>query len=249
MNIDIELGHYYIKELRIDSLFSHYARYIERGVNRAQIYLQKGGATISYSILIDDMDIDVTNEEREQWLSWARDLLNTHKVGDCRIVFESWLYPLASIVMNNLRANYVFTDQECKYLSLVTQDPLLWAHETLVKPKPIKQAFLSRINDKSVNKFEKPGQSQFLIPLYTPNNSLRPYGCSLLTAAWYLNRLGVDEFSIVESPLEPDQVAKRIVNVLPVKFLKSEGFAIDILNLASSTRIRKAAKKIEYLVI
>lgn len=71
----------------------------------------------------------------------------------------------------------------------------------------------------------------------------RPFGCSLLTAVWYLSRLGVDGFAT--SNVRPN----RLVNILPIKYLKSEGFTFDLLKISSAARVRKAAERIEYILL
>ena len=147
-----------------------------------------------------------------------------------------------------MRPNVLTMDRDQLYLNITTDDRLLWAEENLRPMKSIKRIFLEAVLDA-----EEDGQgeettdrhkSRYWVPMRTHTPTGDVYSCSLLTAVWYLHRLGVEGF-IDENIGRP----RQLVNILPVKYLKSEGIALDIINLCKATRIRKARKKIHYIFL
>lgn len=243
-NVDIELCHFYLGELlegppEIDTEF------IERGVRRAAAY-HASGDSVRFSVLIDDLGEPFTEGQKEQGIQFVRETLASSGVSEAEIFLESQMEIGAAVLLETLRNNYILTVEGESYLTIVSNDPFLWAQETLESPKSLKKLFVERLRGDSHVPL-RPSQSQFLVPLYTPSLVTRPYGCSLLTAVWYLFRLGVEGFELDRSP--NDEKPKRLVNILPVKYLKSEGFAMDIMRISSATRIRKATSRIEYILI
>jgi hypothetical protein len=238
---DIELGHFYLAHL-LEGKQEINLKYFRRGLRRAEA-MKEDGWDIQYSILVDDLGDVFSDQERAIASGVIRSALAECNITDCKITMESEFKEKALILIAMLRENYLITAEGgARYLALVTQDQFLWAQETLESPKSIKRIFLDRLGGQT----EIPGvpsQSQFLVPIHDPKDSLRPFGCSILTAVWYLVRLGVDGFSTLN--VRPD----RLVNILPIKYLKSEGFAFDLLRISSAARVRKAAERIEYVLL
>lgn len=237
---DIELGHFYLAHLLKESTEVD-SRYFEAGIRRGQ-EIQKGGWCVQYSILIDDLGEGFSKEQKEIGVSRIRELLEKFRIDVYKLALESEFLHFAPVLLETLRDNYVLTNDGTSYLTLVSQDPFLWAQETLETPKSIKRRFLEQLKAPTV--FQGiPSQSQFLVPIHDPRNASRPFGCSLLTAVWYLARLGIDGFASGE--VRPS----RLINILPIKYLKSEGFAFDLLKISSAARVRKAAERIEYILL
>jgi hypothetical protein len=243
-NVDIELCHFYLGEL-LEAPLKLDTEFIERGIRRATAY-QASGESVRFSVLIDDLGEAFTGHQKQEGIQFVRDALETSGVSEAEIYLESQMEPGASALLETLRNNYILTVEGESYLTIVSNDPFLWAQETLESPKSLKKLFVERLRGDS-HISVRPSQSQFLVPLYTPTLTTRRYGCSLLTAVWYLFRLGVEGFELDRS--RNDEKPRRLVNILPVKYLKSEGFAMDIIRISSATRIRKAATRIEYILI
>lgn len=237
---DIELGHFYLPQLlRAPPDVSQ--KYVDRGVRRA-LAMESEGWSVRYSILIDDLGDTFSAEQKKTATDVIKQILTDSGIDKCHISLESQFEDAAPVLLETLRNNYVLTVDGASYLTLVSQDPFLWAQETLETPKSIKRMFLEQLKGRT--EFQAtPSQSQFLVPIYNPRDTLRPFGCSLLTAVWYLARLGVDGFS--KSDVRPS----RLVNILPIKYLKTEGFAFDVLKISSAARVRKAAERIEYILL
>jgi len=238
--VDIELGHFYLPELLKERPDVN-PKYFERGIRRARA-IESEGAVIRYSILIDDLGDTFTAQQKSVGRAIIAGTLKDFGIESCYLAMESEFIGAAPILLETLRSNYVLTVEGASYLTLVSQDPFLWAQDTLETPKSIKRMFLDQLKGRT--EFQAtPSQAQFLVPIYNPKDLVRPYGCSLLTAVWYLARMGVDGFS--NSNVRPN----RLVNILPIKYLKSEGFAFDLLKISSAARVRKAAERIEYVLL
>jgi hypothetical protein len=237
---DIELGHFYLAQLLSERPDIN-LRYFERGVRRAQA-MASTGWSVCYSVLIDDLGDAYSDEQKRIGRQAIDRFLGDFGIKDCTVALESEFEKTAPILLETLRQNYVLTVDGASYLTLISQDPFLWAQETLETPKSIKRMFLERLKGRT--EFQAfPSQSQFLVPIHNPRNPLRPFGCSLLTAVWYLARLGIEGFAT------SDARPNRLVNILPIKYLKSEGFAFDLLKISSAARVRKAAERIEYILL
>ena len=89
------------------------------------------------------------------------------------------------------------------------------------------------------------------INLKSVNNGEYKYSCTLLTACWHLFRLGIDNFtdslSSVVSYSEKPFFGERSMTILPIKYLKIEANAYDILSFSKNNAIKKARKRIEYV--
>jgi hypothetical protein len=243
-SVDIELCHFYLGEL-LEGPLEVDSEFIQMGIQRAAIY-RASGENVTFSILIDDLGEQFTLRQKQEGIEFIQDVLAKSGIGEARIYLESQLELRASALLETLRNNYILTVEGESYLTIVSNDPFLWAQETLEAPKSLKKLFVERLRGDPHAPL-RPSQSQFLVPLYTPSISTRSYGCSLLTAVWYLFRLGVEGFELDSGP--NDEKARRLVNILPVKYLKSEGFAMDIMRISSAARIRRAAGRIEYILI
>ena len=79
---------------------------------------------------------------------------------------------------------------------------------------------------------------------------LGTYSCPLLTACWYLLRLGVEGFGELEVPMRQlsrkPLVGDRLLTVLPAKYVGLESQALEILEHTSTKTISKRRKEIEY---
>jgi hypothetical protein len=242
-SVDIELCHFYLGEL-LERPLEIDVEFIQRGIQRAAIY-GVSGDDVTFSILIDDLGEQFTAQQKQEGIGVVSDALNRSGV-DAKIYLESQMEVGAPVLLETLRDNYILTVEGASYLTIVSNDPFLWAQETLESPKSLKKLFVERLRGDTQMPL-RPSQSQFLVPLHTPSLATRPYGCSLLTAVWYLFRLGINGFELHQPPSH--ERTKRLVNVLPVKYLKSEGFAMDIMKISSANRIRKATSCIEYILI
>jgi hypothetical protein len=237
---DIELGHFYLPQL-LNERPQINRSYFERGIRRARA-IESDGWKVQYSILIDDLGDAFSDQQKKTGFEIISHALYDFGIVNCQLAMESQFIERAPILLETLRNNYILTVDGASYLTLVSQDPFLWAQETLETPKSIKRMFLEQLKGKT--DFQAtPSQSQFLVPIHNPKDVFRPFGCSLLTAVWYLARLGVDGFST--SDIRPN----RLINILPIKYLKSEGFAFDLLKISSAARVRKAAERIEYILL
>jgi len=75
------------------------------------------------------------------------------------------------------------------------------------------------------------------------------FSCPLLTACWYLCRLGVPEFTpqfAYEREGAQPFVGERIITVLPTSFLKVESTAVELISLSRTKTFSKRGKQIEY---
>lgn len=246
MLLDIELCHVYLRDfLASRQLAKDDIDSIRRGQRRAEAFISMDGANrVRFSVMVDDEEGELSDEDH---LDEIRELLAKHGISPDLLIYESWLSRFADELINNLRPNVVTKDQDCVFLNVATDDRLLWAEENLREMKSIKRIFLENVfnPEQDANTEEQDwDRSRFWVPLKIRNGEKTSYSCSTLTAVWYLHRLGVAGF--VEQAIErPDE----LLNILPLKYLKTEGIAIDILNLSSATRIRKARKKIDYIFL
>lgn len=71
-------------------------------------------------------------------------------------------------------------------------------------------------------------------------SSRNKYPCSLLTASWYLTRLGrLPNDSVIKSPTEKDyRVAQKLINILPLDYRDVEMRALELIaNSAWQTEV------------
>ena len=242
--IDIEIGHPYLNdEFSVKSYFDEQGRFIERALKR-RVHHLKSNAAVTFSLLIDDLDVEIGENEKKAIINDIRELLYGKNIEHVNIQYESNLFPYAENLISTIREKYIQDFDKSQFLAITTEDPFLWAGGNFARPRTVKEAFFNKLSGNS-NTYAPPNQSQFLVPLWQPNAKFREFGCSLLTAVWYLRRLCVDGYC--EKQILNPQISK-LENILPQKYLKSEGFAIEIMRLSRSARVRKAAKKIEYIV-
>lgn len=92
-------------------------------------------------------------------------------------------------------------------------------------------------------------QSDSSIVLCHDTGSQVRYSCPLLTACWYMARLGVEPFT---TPFAYRRkgcesfIGNRILTVLPIDFLKVESTAVELISLSRTKPISKRKKQIEY---
>lgn len=244
MIYDIELCHIYLRDyLSNRKLNKDEEVSIDRALRRSE-FLQSQGFKTTFSVMIDDEEGSLKEEGH---LSEIKAELLAKGINVDTLIFESELDKYATPLIETIREHAVVKNNDEIFLNIATGDRLLWAQENLNEMKSIKRIFLETVQaqDEDENGDEISHRARFWVPLRERRmEGKHCYGCSLLTAVWYLHRLGVAGFCENGA-----QKADQLVNILPIKYLKSEGVAIDILNLSSKTRIRKARKKIDYIFI
>lgn len=248
MLTDIELCHVYLRDyMALNRLSDEDEASIAIAKERAaQLLAQDPRNRVSFSVMIDDEEGVLASRED---LDAIRKAIEAHGVTLDRIIYESELNRYGDVLIETLRSNVLAVDREHIYLNLSTEDRLLWADENLREMKSIKRIFLETILSPEPDCADDRGErhrSRFWVALRTQqSDGAFIYGCSLLTAVWYLHRLGVEGFCDEDGP----QRADRVLNVIPLKYLKSEGIALDLVNLSSATRIRKIRRKIDYVFV
>ncbi len=245
MLIDIEPCHIYLRSFKEQGgLTEGDIVSIDRAQQREKdCVANKHG--FQYSVMVDDEE---GNYSHDQDLKLIGTAIEGQGVALARLVYESSLARFAETLLASMRPNALTSDQDHVYLNIATDDRLLWADENLRQIKSIKRIFLETVQNPDPISPQQDGDrhsSRFWIPLRSIDpTGARIYSCSLLTATWYLHRLGVEGFVDQAQP-RPNE----LLNILPRKYLKTEGIALDILNLSSRTRIRKARKKINYVFV
>lgn len=248
MHLDIELCHVYLREyMATRALADEDMASIALAKERGQAFLAADSRNrVSYSVMIDDEEGAVVDPDD---LERIRSAIEAQGLAVDRIIFESQLDRYAETLIDSLRPNILTRDREHVYLNMATEDRLLWADENLREMKSIKRIFLETVLSPDPPSADDSGErhrSRFWVALKTEQPDGRPvYGCSLLTAIWYLHRLGVEGFGDDDSSSRAD----RVLNIIPMKYMKSEGIALDLINLSSATRIRKIRKKIDYVFV
>ncbi len=248
MLTDIELCHVYLRDyMALKRLSEEDEASIAIAKERAaQILAQDPRNRVSFSVMIDDEEGILASRED---LDAIRKAIEAHGITLGRIIFESELNRYGDVLIETLRPNVLAVDREHIYLNLSTEDRLLWADENLREMKSIKRIFLETVLSPEPESADDRGErhrSRFWVALRTQqSDGAFIYGCSLLTAVWYLHRLGVEGFCEEDGSPRAD----RVLNVIPLKYLKSEGVALDLVNLSSATRIRKIRRKVDYVFV
>jgi len=241
--IDIELCHVYLRNFReTGALTDRDVESICRGKRHADAAIRRSNR-VRFSVMLDDGAGGPTRGETKE----IKRQIELHGVKLDQIVWESDLTQFAPSLIASLRSNYHSTLGDSDFLSIVTGDRYMWAEEEQPHARSIRDLFYDKLKGKKIDDHFLYNQcSKFRVPLRVPDlNGGRIYSCPLLTAVWYLSRLGVSGF--VHTPGRPK--ADAIVNVLAIEYLKNEAMAYEIIRLSSATRIKKCAKKIEYIFI
>lgn len=235
--IDIELGHpNFSSEFDADCYFDNQERFFEAARLQANCGLQEGYG-IRYSLLVDDLDTEISDNIRSKILLSLTSRLEAEGFLGVSVEFESTLESCANKLIETLNEDHVLQINNRKYLCNRAFNMSYWNNDNLVGTL---SEFYDPKHDPEVH-----SNPQFIVPLNEPSAKHRKYGCSLLTAVWYLRRLGVVGFN---EKLDRGINVKKLVNILPQKFLRSEAFALDILMLSKPRRVRNASKKIEYVI-
>jgi hypothetical protein len=246
MLLDIELCHIYLRDFLSNGLSPADVASIADARRRAELFVAgQCGNAVRFSVMVDDEEGAVDHSAS---LESIRDRIISLGITPSRLIYESSLIRYADALVESLRPNTVAIDGDHVYLNVATEDRLLWAEENLRETKSIKRLFLETIDEPGSvppRAMAERNQARFWVPLRSGKAPSRTgYGCSLLTATWYLHRLGVEGFSDEAGP-RPD----GLLNILPLKYMKNEGIALDILHLSATTRIRKARTRINYVYI
>lgn len=91
------------------------------------------------------------------------------------------------------------------------------------------------------------------IQLWEKIDDKTKYSCTLLTACWHLLRLGVPSFKdlikkiyTIDGSNKPF-FGKRIITVLPLKYINIEANAMELLSFSTNKQIKKSRQNIEYI--
>lgn len=236
MLVDIEIGHPYLaSDWDVEHYWNNSQEFIRRSLNIAN-YFKEQSNDVVFHILIDDQDVDIDGSYKAELIRKISDLSRRDGIENINISFESSFSVFGDLLISLLREKYLVQHGSNIYLGINTGDPFLWADPGLARTRSIKEAILDELNDVSEGYISK-NRSQFLVPLKEPQAKRRKYGCSLLTSIWYLNRLGVEGFRLPSDIYPP---ADRIENVLPIKYIKSDSIAVELLRLSNAARVRKS---------
>lgn len=247
MLLDIEICHVYLREfLATGALADEDCETILRAKRAAADHLAASSANrVRFSVMVDDEEGEVAHPSHLDDIAAA---IARHGITPDKLLYETVLGRYAEELIASLRPNVVMHDRDLAFLNVATEDRLLWAEENLRETKTVKRLFLESVLDTTTEmpaaQAEGRHRSKFWVPLRERGAGGFIYSCPLLTAVWYLHRLGVEGF--VDHPAErPD----ALLNILPLKYLKTEGVALDIINLSAATRIRKARKRIDFVFL
>ncbi|MBU2523415.1 MAG: hypothetical protein KKE23_03955 [Nanoarchaeota archaeon] len=159
---------------------------------------------------------------------------------------------LAQHLIESLSDKYVKKAKEKTALAIQSNNILGWANSN---KKGFKEMFVEAV-EKGENALEdledKSGynfSSQTVLQYQEEQNTM--YTCPLLTACWHLTRLGVKPFDKAAKHISVYSgkpfFGEKLITVLPSKYIKIEGMAMEIVSLAKSKTIKKKKNKMEYL--
>ncbi len=162
--------------------------------------------SVEYFHIYTDQDIDDTHTQSLEYLKKVRD---------------AWAFEASTVILidNYNPTNHKLTsDDILEFLENEGVPPDYWAFEADVVASAEK--LLGAITNAHLRRsYER----------YIKNHGKFP--CSLLTATWYLTRLGVFDASIIKSYGAdlPFQHADKLINILPVIYSSVEGRARELI--------------------
>lgn len=247
---NIEFAHLYGSNLQSYS-------YLKENVYRTlQIVNQttQNNFPFSLSVLIDDYSMDTNHISPKE----LNELLTDFGLPPDYIVMESQMTKYADHFLKYLPKKYVVEKDSQFVFHSFGND--LNLYESPPPARRYKSIFMEKVLDKPINKKKQiPKQTTTLkqerchsdsaVVLAHTIDSVKRYSCPLLTACWYLCRLGVSgfmpEFAYVRKGAPPF-VAERLITVLSTDFLKVESTAFELLGLSKTKTFKKRRKQVEY---
>lgn len=224
-------------------------------IDRAQSIvrtLSQRGQSVSLSLLVDDYNCPGIPE-----LNTVTEALGQAGLKPDFVLRESALTTVAQSLIDTLPARLLYRTDEGLFLSTRSRDPLLWAVSNPHLEHDFLEIFLLRQSeDRPVDTSPAQPMSRYqttssLVLLTSEEEEGPRYSCALLTACWHLMRLGVSPFADLHRELLATSdacfFARRIITLLPAKYLKLEAAALELISVAKSKRVRRHRHSLEYV--
>lgn len=243
--VDIEVSHLYLRDFKESRTLAPPDLAAISAAKRTASEYAANGMDCRFSLLIDDEEGAEGLEAEHQLI---QQLYAAEGIQLQRIVNESSMVSFADNLISTIRPSYLAEMSDGIYLRYATGDRLLWAGENPALPRTVKQIFLDSVlaDGEEIDDEYEQSSARFWVPLKLRHHNQWDFGCSLLTATWYLSRFGVDGFvENAEIPTRP----KQLVNILSMNYLKSEAYATEILKLSGRKAVKKCAKNISYIFV
>lgn len=257
VDFSIEYAHIYGSELVSGNFVNEEHKQSIQETKRIVEELESRGKTYSLCVLIDDY-----NEPAEVDEQSINDQLKKSGLAPDYVVKESQMARGAEVLLNALPPKFKsVSEQEVGFVA-ETEDLYLWTSTNSSDTRSFKEILLQSVTGKQkqtstdVEKtvIKREGiKSKFEIALKYKDHKEVKYSCPLMAASWHLSRLGVESFvgglELVNSFSSPKRpfIGDRLLTILPAKYLKVEGTALEIISLVKTKTISKMRKRMEYV--
>ena len=227
----------------------------QESIRRAQSIvrtLSQRGESVALSLLVDDYSCPGIPD-----LNTVTEVLGKAGLKPDFVMRESALVTVAQSLIDILPARLLYRTDDGLFLSTRSRDPLLWAVSNPHLEHDFLEIFLLRQSeDLSVDTGRAQPMSRYqttssLVLLVSEEEEKPHYSCALLTACWHLMRLGVPPFADLHKELLATSnacfFARRIMTLLPARYLKLEAAALELISVAKSKRVRRHRHSLEYV--
>ena len=251
VDINIEYAHLYAANLERD------IKSLENGVQKAREIIDladRQRLTHSSTVLVDDYSIGSTEVDIKKILL----ILESLRLAPDYVVLESEMVANVTYFLQFLPQKNLIRETDRVVYHSAGLDANL--EQTALPARRYKSIFMERAKRSGGSENQMTGRqvlslqqhrihSESSIVLAVGEGASVRYSCPLLTACWYLIRLGVEPFY---SPIlyrrrnAPSFVGRRLVTVLPLDYLKVEATAVELLSLSKTKAISKCKKRISY---
>lgn len=254
--LNIELAHMYPTRQDVRGMLTDEQR---RSIDLTQEIIERlgedaTGATLC--VLIDDYSAPCAVDPAR-----LRDEILSHGLSVDFIVNESRIAHFVDCFIERLPRRLILVDGGNTIFSTKTNSFLLWETTAGGKRRDFLETFVQHTlgDDKRLRlphaSMASHGGSSHS---YSSSATLKScdlhgggkYSCAVLTACWHMARLGVPPFSALanEATAFSDKPfpGERIVTLLPVKYLKVEALAWELIASANTKVISKKKKMMEY---
>lgn len=216
--------------------------------------ISRAGMSSSLNVLIDDYSVASNYVDPGELVNTLKEL----GLPPDYVVMESEMTQLAERFLEFLPERLITTSEDHTIFHSIGNDVNLDAGPA--PARRYKSQFMERAMAKTgESEKKKRGHATMLrqqrchsdsaVVLSHTTESKRRFSCPLLTACWYLCRLGVPQFTprfAYEREGANPFVGGRIITVLPTSFLKVESTAVELISLSRTKTISKRRKQIEY---
>lgn len=264
VDYSIEYAHIYSDQLKANQMMDEHIKSIERTKQIIGL-LNSLGKSYSLSVLIDNYNEgEFENEEVDFDVIYSE--LDKYGLPPDHIMCESNLTHTADLLIDNISNRYLKAEGTNKIVFTPTSNySSRWAPSnndysfrrqfwdySQGKIDDISSMKILERSAASIDRESFLSKSEIVLKyVYDQNTNKTYYTCPLLTACWHLTRLGVNQFDVnaskIKSFTSKPFFADKLITVLPSKYLKVEGTAMEIISLAKKKSIKKSKKNIEYV--